>query len=269
MLSAFVAPKQRPSVKDLLANTLLDQGVSDFEIEFRTKSNEIRCLLVTTTPKRGMDNTITGMIGVGYDITEEKNQSELRQRTDTDDIIGFDHDIAGAQKKSHELQQLVDTVNVPIFGIDTDGNINEWNKKTVEITGYTEEEALNMPFIGTFIPITLRDTVQDVMDKALHGIETSNVELEIKTKSDKVRFLLVNATTRRDVESNIIGVVGIAQDVTEKSRQERGAWLFSCLKTIANGIHYYILLKTSYMALVFLQFPLLNFPSLPSQLLLP
>ena len=27
---------------------------------------------------------------------------------------------------AHELRQLVDTANAPIFGIDVDGKVNEW-----------------------------------------------------------------------------------------------------------------------------------------------
>jgi PAS domain-containing protein len=31
------------------------------------------------------------------------------------------------------LRQLIDTANAPLFGIDVDGNVNEWNNKTAEI----------------------------------------------------------------------------------------------------------------------------------------
>ena len=37
----------------------------------------------------------------------------------------------------------------------------------------------------------------------------------------QVRYLLVNATTRRDPENNIVGVVGVAQDVTEAAKHDR------------------------------------------------
>ena len=47
------------------------------------------------------------------------------------------------------------------------------------------------------------------MNKALRGTETSNYELEFETKSKEIRYLLVNATTRRDAEYNITGVVGV------------------------------------------------------------
>ena len=46
---------------------------------------------------------------------------------------------------ARELRQLVDTANAPIFGIDVNGNVNEWNNKTAEITGFSGEEALGKP----------------------------------------------------------------------------------------------------------------------------
>jgi PAS domain S-box-containing protein len=93
----------------------------------------------------------------------------------------------------------------PIFGIDVHGNVNEWNDKTIEITGYSKAEAHAKPLVSTFIVPSLRKSVQEVLDKALHGNETSNYDLEFETKSGEIRYLLVNATTRRDAENNIVG----------------------------------------------------------------
>ncbi len=116
---------------------------------------------------------------------------------------------------ARELRQLVDTANAPIFGIDVHGNVNEWNDKTAEITGFSKEEAMNKPLVSTFIVPNLRKSVQDVMGKALKGTETSNYEIEFRTKTNEICHLLVNAKTRRDAESRIVGVVGVAQDVTD------------------------------------------------------
>ena len=49
---------------------------------------------------------------------------------------------------ANELRQLVDTANAPIFGIDVLGNVNEWNDKTAEITGFSKDEAFGKP-LGT------------------------------------------------------------------------------------------------------------------------
>jgi len=59
------------------------------------------------------------------------------------------------------------------------------------------------------------------LDKALRGDETSNYSLEFETKLKEIRYLLVNATTRRDAENNTIGVVGVAQDVTDDRKHSQ------------------------------------------------
>jgi hypothetical protein len=75
------------------------------------------------------------------------------------------------------------------------------------------DEAFNKTS-GRHIHCTLfAKTVKEVFDNALKGQGTSNHELEFRTKSNEIRYLLVNATTRRDAENNIVGVM--LQDVTE------------------------------------------------------
>jgi PAS domain S-box-containing protein len=166
-------------------------------LHYIAQSNEIRYLLVNATTRRDANNRVVGVVGVAQDVTEAAK-----------------HDRAVASM-ARELRQLVDTANAPIFGIDVLGNVNEWNDKTAEITGFSKEEALSKPLVSTFIVPHLRESVQDVLDKALKGDETSNYQLEFRSKTNEIRYLLVNATTRRDTDSNVVGVVGVAQDVTD------------------------------------------------------
>lgn len=65
---------------------------------------------------------------------------------------------------ARELRQLVDTANAPIFGIDVNGEVNEWNDKTAEITGYSRDEAVGYHLVETFIVPSLRQSVQEVLD---------------------------------------------------------------------------------------------------------
>ena len=139
---------------------------------------------------------------------------------------------------ARELRQLVDTANAPIFGIDVNGNVNEWNDKTAETTGFSREEAFNQPLVSTFIVPKLRNSVQEVLDNALKGVETSNYELEFRTKSNEIRYLLVNATTRRDANINIVGVVGVAQDVTEGTKHDKG--MSTCFDVLQRIFLYYL-----------------------------
>jgi PAS domain S-box-containing protein len=187
LVDTFIVPSLRKSVQEVLDNALKGQGTSNYELEFRTKSNEVRYLLVNATSRRDAENNITGVVGVAQDVTE---------------AVKRDHAVTGI---ANELRQLVDTANAPIFGIDKLGNVNEWNNKTIEITGFSRDEAFNKPLVDTFIVPSLRKSVHDVMENALHGNETSNYELEFETKAGEIRYLLVNATTRRDPENMVVG----------------------------------------------------------------
>jgi PAS domain-containing protein len=38
---------------------------------------------------------------------------------------------------AQELQTFIDTANAPIFGIDAERLVNEWNNKSAAITGFS------------------------------------------------------------------------------------------------------------------------------------
>ena len=50
---------------------------------------------------------------------------------------------------------------------------------------------------------------------------TANFEFPLITKAGVRLDVLLNATTRRDEQGNVIGVVGIGQDITGRLAQER------------------------------------------------
>lgn len=56
--------------------------------------------------------------------------------------------------------------------------------------------------------------MSDILKNALMGIETANFEFPLLTSGDHVVEVLLNATTRRDAQDKVIGVVGIGQDIT-------------------------------------------------------
>ena len=46
------------------------------------------------------------------------------------------------ERIANELAQLIDLANAPIFGIDNQGRINEWNRMTAKLTGYDKVEIM-------------------------------------------------------------------------------------------------------------------------------
>ena len=114
-----------------------------------------------------------------------------------------------------ELRSLIDTANAPIFGIDTEGLVNEWNQAAERITGYSKTEVMGQDLVERFITNDYKMSVKGVLDEALTGRETANYEFPLYSKTNARIDVLLNSTTRRDAQGRVVGVVGVGQDVTE------------------------------------------------------
>ena len=202
-VKTFIEPCCQVGIQEVLDHSLKGVELSNNDLKFRTKTGELRFFLFNANTRRDANNKIVGVIVFAQDITNVGRKNKI------------------VEAMANELRRLIDKANAPIFGIDVDGDVNEWNDKIAEITGFAKDEVFDKHLVDNFIVPSLRHSVQEVLDKALQGDETSNYELEFLTISGEIRYLLVNATTRRDNENNIVGVLIIAQDVTEAAQHDR------------------------------------------------
>ena len=121
---------------------------------------------------------------------------------------------------SDELTHFVDMVEAPIFGIDTAGEINEWNQRIEIVTGYDKTDTMGLDLLEVgFIADEVKPLLSEVLMKTLTGEETANYEFQLFTGSGDRVDILLNSTTRRDVDGRIIGVIGIGQDITELNKE--------------------------------------------------
>ncbi len=198
----FITKEYQVSVKEVLDNALHGRETANFEFPLYTKDQRRVDVLLNATTRRDVNGFVVGVLGVGQDITERK-QVEIEKT-----------------RVAQELQTFIDTANAPIFGIDANGLVNEWNNKAAEITGFSKEEVLGKDLVHAYITEEFRASVKQVLDKALSGMETANFEFPLFTKNERRVEVLLNATTRRDVTGAIVGVIGVGQDITERKHAE-------------------------------------------------
>jgi PAS domain S-box-containing protein len=145
---------------------------------------------------------------------------------------------------ANEHAQLIDTANAPIFGVDTQGKINEWNLQSEKITGFSKKEVMGLDLVSEFIAGDHKVAVGDVLAKALNGEETVNFEFSLFSKYGSRVDIVTNSATRRDAAGKVIGVVGVGQDITElnqvrveqeKERKEATAQIIQSSKLATLG----------------------------------
>jgi len=203
LVAEFITDEYKAPVKQVLDNALHGEQRANYEFPLYTKTGQRVDVLLNATTRRDVEGTITGVIGVGQDITEAKSAQALAIRT------------------AEELTQFVDTANAPIFGIDSNGLVNEWNQTAEKITGFSKAEVLGKDLVAEFITDEYKAPVKQVLDNALHGDQRANYEFPLYTKTGQRVDVLLNATTRRDVEGTITGVIGVGQDITELRKNEK------------------------------------------------
>ncbi|RLN52715.1 hypothetical protein BBJ29_002798 [Phytophthora kernoviae] len=195
-LLGFIAEHARKTVADVLSKAMGGTETANFEFPLVTKGGRQLDILLNATPRFDHSGKITGVVGIGQDFTDQRAQEE-------------------------EYIRLIDTANAPIFGIDIDGRVDIWNRKAVAITEYTVLEARGTHLVEGFIPHDYREGVSDVMSKAMEGEGTANFEFPLITKTGRRVDILLNATPRYNQHGDIVGVVGIGQDITERIVQEQ------------------------------------------------
>ena len=200
LVANFIADDYKVSVAEVLAKALKGEETANYEFPLFTQTGDRVDVLLNSTTRRDASGLIVGVVGVGQDITE-LNKVRVEQAS-----------------IAKELTQFIDTANAPIFGIDAQGKVNEWNQQSEQITGFTKQEVMGQDLVANFIADDYRIAVADVLAKALQGHQTANYEFPLFTQSGARVDVLLNSTTRRDASGIIVGVVGVGQDITELNK---------------------------------------------------
>ncbi|CAH8276206.1 unnamed protein product [Arabidopsis lyrata] len=144
-----------------------------------------------------------------------------------------------------EMVRVIETATAPIFGVDSSGCINGWNKKTAEMTGLLASEAMGKSLANEIVQEESRAVLESLLCKALQGEEEKSVMLKLRKfgqnnhpDSSSDVCVLVNSCTSRDYTEKIIGVCFVGQDITsEKAITDRFIRLQGDYKTIVQSLN--------------------------------
>ncbi len=151
----------------------------------------------TISPVKSEEGKFIGYCIEAHDITEQKE---------------FEGTLTAIAR---ELSSLIENANVPIFGIDQHGKINEWNRVSFELTGFSRTEMIGRNWVSNLLEPEYHEVVTAIMKDALNGVPVSNFELPLLSKKKQKLSLLLSISPRRDAENKIVGATIVGQNITE------------------------------------------------------
>ncbi len=135
-------------------------------------------------------------LSVILDVTEKKHLEEKLER------------------QLHFFRRILDQ-NPALILFNQGGRITFVNRAFEEITGFSQKEALGQEVFKLFVPSEDLETWRKHCEEVRCGIFQQGVELPIKTKEGKKRYLLWNCMQVEDPEGRPV-VIGLALDITQQ-----------------------------------------------------
>jgi PAS domain S-box-containing protein len=217
----IVAPEYLGLVREMLARKIAGGEPTTYELEIITKGRQ-RVPLEVSTRLIYQDGKAVGVQGIARDVTERKQAEEALRQSE------------------YRYRILVESARDVIFTLSTEGRFTSLNPVFETLTGWSPGEWLGKHVADMIHPEDGPGAMK-LFQGFLRGDRLPSYELRVLTKSGEYRTGEVTATLEiRDGE--VVGVLGIARDITERKRAEEALrrlneMLEERAKRIAHALH--------------------------------
>ncbi len=131
------------------------------------------------------------------------------------------------QEKSKLAERILDQIADAVICVNHSGTIIRWNHASSSLFGYSTQEALGQS-VDLIIPDHLRAAHWSGFDTAMAKGVTKlqgrpTLTRALHKSGHRLYVEMSFAIVRGDTESDVLGAVAVARDVTERVAQERTA----------------------------------------------
>ncbi|MDP2851861.1 MAG: ATP-binding protein, partial [Gallionella sp.] len=108
-----------------------------------------------------------------------------------------------------------------VLVLDTQGRIVRFNSYLESISGHTSKECAGRDWFGLFLPKLNRESTRALFLQAVKGdIQTRGNVDAIVTRDGEERLIEWYDKTLKDADGNVVGLLAVGQDITERRRAE-------------------------------------------------
>ena len=196
----FVPPESKKILKKYFKNRIAGKKVPRlYEVEFYHKSGRIIPVEVSVSPKM-KGKKVLGAVATIRDITERKETE--------DELFQLEERFKRIAEGSFDV----------IFELDSNGRFVYVSPSAKKVTGYMPKEIVGMK-IRHFLSKKEINRIKKVFDKFVEHRKFENLEVEISKRDGSSAYLEINPIPIIKSE-DIIGILGIARDITQRRKAE-------------------------------------------------
>jgi PAS domain S-box-containing protein len=196
-------PDEMPRIMDRISR---GERIESYETVRQAKDGRRIDVLLTISPIKDPEGTITGASKIAHDITGQKRAERVLRQSEA------------------RLRTLLETTLNAVVGMDEQGRITEWNPQATKIFGHTKEDAVGRRTSELIMPERFRESHEAGLRRFLSTgkgpILNKRVELTA-LRRDGTEFSIELAVTALTEDGRRL-FYGFISDITERKRFEEG-----------------------------------------------
>ena len=198
---AAIHPDDRERVRQA---ALTKQAHGEYDEEYRIvrPDGNVRWIRDRAFPVRDADGKVYRIAGIADDITERKQFVEVLQR------------------QQSELKVLFDLIPAMIWFKDSNNRILRLNKRAAEMAGKSVEEIEGKPTVEIHPKLKRAKFYADDLEVIRSGMPKLGIVETLRTPDGKEFWVQTDKVPYWDKAGKVIGIVVVAQDITDRKRAE-------------------------------------------------
>ncbi|MBF0594158.1 MAG: EAL domain-containing protein [Candidatus Omnitrophica bacterium] len=212
-----VYPDDLTKCLNIYHNAFINKTIFEREYRLKRKDGQYRWVVDFGRPFILPDDTFAGYIGYCFDITARKEaESALEQ-----DIIARRQAEETLANERNLLKTLINNLPDSVYVKDPGGHKILTNRADMDFIGVTDEKEVLGKTDNELFPVHLAEQYmiddRHVLDE---GRPIINKEELIEDSLGMKRWLLTSKIPLRDDSGNVLGLVGIGRDISERKHLE-------------------------------------------------
>ncbi|MEM7532875.1 MAG: ATP-binding protein [Chloroflexota bacterium] len=122
---------------------------------------------------------------------------------------------------SKEQRRLIDDALAPIFIVDRQGCVTEWNGAMERLTGVGRQTVLNRNFVDACVTEDIKEMVAESFALAFRNQAVSDRLISLRATNGQPVQILTGLTAHSDANGEVASVIGVGQDVTSRIELEQ------------------------------------------------